>query len=60
MSRPNADAGPMRPWFSRRGALRGLRLSTVAALVWLAWWAGYLEATIQEAPAALQFAAVPR
>ena len=49
-----------RAWFSPRGARRGLRLSALAVMVWLAWWAGYLEATGHEAPAPLTFMAVPR
>jgi len=40
--------------------MRGLRLSALAAMVWIAWWAGYLEASIQQAPAPLHFVAALR
>lgn len=45
-----ADPSP-KPWYSARGARRGLSLAALAAALWLAWAAGYLQGS-QRPPAA--------
>lgn len=33
----------MKPWYSPRGARRGLKLAAVAAVLWSAWALGFLQ-----------------
>lgn len=39
----SGDLRPKRVWYSPRGAKRGIFLAALAAALWLAWAAGYLQ-----------------